>query len=70
MIFLQKALEILSHIWLNLIQMLLLVAVETIFAINKFSNMSNFHYVSTAGGAFLEYLSGSTLPSIEALDVK
>ncbi len=30
---------------------------ETIFAINKFSNMSNFHYVSTAGGAFLEYLS-------------
>ena len=43
---------------------------ETIFAINKFSNMSNFHYVSTAGGAFLEYLSGSTLPSIEALDVK
>jgi 3-phosphoglycerate kinase len=32
--------------------------------------MSNFHYVSTAGGAFLEYLSGSTLPSIEALDVK
>jgi len=43
---------------------------ETIFAINKFSDIKNFHYVSTAGGAFLEYLGGSLLPSIEALKSK
>ena len=43
---------------------------ETLFAINKFSDINKFHYVSTAGGAFLEYLSGNKLPSIEALRLK
>jgi len=43
---------------------------ETIYAISKFSDISKFHYVSTAGGAFLEYLSGHKLPSIEALRLK
>ena len=43
---------------------------ETLFAINKFSDMAKFHYVSTAGGAFLEYLTGNKLPSIEALRLK
>ena len=43
---------------------------ETIFAINKFSEKKNFHYVSTAGGAFLEYLSGKDLPSVEALELE
>ena len=43
---------------------------ETLFAINKFSETNKFHYVSTAGGAFLEYLSGNKLPSIEALRLK
>ena len=43
---------------------------ETLFAINKFSDTSKFHYASTAGGAFLEYLSGNKLPSIEALRLK
>ena len=43
---------------------------ETIYAINKFSELSKFHYVSTAGGAFLKYLSGAQLPSIEALELK
>ena len=43
---------------------------ETIYAISKFSDISKFHYVSTAGGAFLEYLSGYSLPSIEALRLK
>ena len=43
---------------------------ETLFAINKFSEISKFQYVSTAGGAFLEYLSGNKLPSIEALRLK
>jgi len=43
---------------------------ETIYAISKFSDINKFHYVSTAGGAFLEYLSGHKLPSIEALRLK
>ncbi|MAA92270.1 MAG: phosphoglycerate kinase [Gammaproteobacteria bacterium] len=43
---------------------------ETIFAISKFSHKNKFHYVSTAGGAFLEYLSGHKLPSVEALRLK
>lgn len=41
---------------------------ETIFAITKFSSIEKFHYVSTAGGAFLEFLGGRELPSIEALN--
>ena len=43
---------------------------ETIYAISKFSDIKKFNYVSTAGGAFLEYLSGYRLPSIEALRLK
>lgn len=43
---------------------------ETIFAISKYSNKKNFAYVSTAGGAFLDYISGKTLPSVEALELK
>ena len=43
---------------------------ETIFAIKKFSDIKNFDYVSTAGGAFLSYLGGDLLPAIEALKTK
>ena len=43
---------------------------KTIYAISKFSDIKKFNYVSTAGGAFLEYLSGYRLPSIEALRLK
>ena len=41
---------------------------ETIFAITKFSSIDKFDYVSTAGGAFLEFLGGRELPSIQALN--
>lgn len=40
---------------------------ETIAAINKFINKDEVSYCSTGGGAFLEYMEGKILPSIEAL---
>ncbi len=41
---------------------------ETVAAINKFNKLNSFKFVSTAGGAFLEYLEGKTLPGIKALN--
>ncbi len=41
---------------------------ETVAAINKFRKFDSFTFVSTAGGAFLEYLEGKTLPAIKALN--
>ena len=40
---------------------------ETIALINKIKAINNFNFVSTAGGAFLEYLEGKDLPGIKAL---
>ncbi len=40
---------------------------DTIAVINKVKAINNFDFVSTAGGAFLEYLEGKTLPGISAL---
>jgi len=41
---------------------------ETVAVINKFKKLDSFNFVSTAGGAFLEYLEGKELPGIRALD--
>ena len=41
---------------------------ETVAAINKFKKLKSFTFVSTAGGAFLEYLEGKTLPGIKAIN--
>ena len=41
---------------------------ETVAAINKFEKSNSFTFISTAGGAFLEYLEGKTLPGIKALN--
>ncbi len=40
---------------------------DTIALINKINAIENFNFVSTAGGAFLEYLEGRELPGIKAL---
>ncbi len=41
---------------------------DTIAVINQISSIKNFDFVSTAGGAFLEYLEGKELPGIKALN--
>tara|TARA_Y100001970_G_scaffold106748_1_gene133772 strand:- start:489 stop:1667 length:1179 start_codon:yes stop_codon:yes gene_type:complete len=41
---------------------------ETVAAINKFKKFESFTFISTAGGAFLEYLEGKTLPGIKAIN--
>ena len=40
---------------------------DTIAAINKFGVAGEIDYISTAGGAFLEFLEGKSLPAIEIL---
>jgi phosphoglycerate kinase len=41
---------------------------DTIAVLNEIKAINNFNFVSTAGGAFLEYLEGKELPGIKALD--
>lgn len=43
---------------------------ETIAAIHKFGVAGRIDYISTAGGAFLEYLEGKTLPAVAALETR
>ena len=40
---------------------------DTIAVLNQINAINNFNFVSTAGGAFLEYLEGKELPGIKAL---
>ena len=41
---------------------------DTIAVLNQINAINNFNFVSTAGGAFLEYLEGKDLPGIKALN--
>ncbi len=41
---------------------------DTVSLINSLDAVNNFNFVSTAGGAFLEYLEGKKLPGITALN--
>jgi phosphoglycerate kinase len=41
---------------------------ETIAAIDKFSITDKVSYISTGGGAFLEYVQGTVLPAVEILE--
>jgi len=43
---------------------------DTVSALNKAGVTGDFSYVSTAGGAFLEWMEGLELPGVEALMVK
>ena len=41
---------------------------DTVSLINSLDAIDNFDFVSTAGGAFLEYLEGKDLPGIKVLN--
>ena len=41
---------------------------DTMAVLNQINAINNFNFVSTAGGAFLEYLEGKELPGIKALN--
>ena len=43
---------------------------DTVAALNAAGVADRFTYVSTAGGAFLEWMEGRTLPGVEVLRVK
>jgi phosphoglycerate kinase len=43
---------------------------DTVAAINKFGLAEGVDYISTAGGAFLEFLEGKTLPAVAALEAR
>ena len=43
---------------------------DTIAAINKFGVAERISYISTAGGAFLEFLEGKTLPAVAILEAR
>jgi phosphoglycerate kinase len=43
---------------------------DTIAAIHKFGLAGGIDYISTAGGAFLEFLEGKTLPAVAALEAR
>ena len=41
---------------------------DTVALLNSLKATNDFNFVSTAGGAFLEYLEGKELPGIKALN--
>ena len=41
---------------------------DTVAILNQIKAVKDFNFVSTAGGAFLEYLEGKKLPGIKALN--
>ena len=43
---------------------------DTLAAINKYGIADKVDYISTAGGAFLEFLEGKTLPAVAALEAR
>ena len=43
---------------------------DTVAALNKAGAAQDFSYISTAGGAFLEWMEGKTLPGVAALTQK
>ena len=43
---------------------------DTIAAIQKYDIYDKISYISTAGGAFLEFLEGKTLPAVEILELR
>ena len=44
--------------------------VDTVAALDKYDIAKNMDYISTAGGAFLEFMEGKTLPAVAALEAR
>ncbi len=68
--FSQGTLSIAENISKNTIEKSLISVLgggDTLAAVNKSNNKLSFSYLSTAGGAFLEYLEGKDLPGISVL---
>ncbi|MBO6855249.1 MAG: phosphoglycerate kinase, partial [Marivivens sp.] len=42
---------------------------DTVAALNQAGAAEQFSYISTAGGAFLEWMEGKVLPGVAALEV-
>jgi phosphoglycerate kinase len=43
---------------------------DTLAAIDKYDIADNISYISTGGGAFLEYVEGKTLPAVAVLEAR
>jgi phosphoglycerate kinase len=43
---------------------------DTLAAIDKYHVASNISYISTGGGAFLEFMEGKVLPAVAALEAR
>lgn len=63
-----KGTELLAHSIANSIAFSLVGGGDTIAALEKFGMLKNMSYISTAGGAFLEFVEGKKLPTIEILE--
>ena len=65
-----KGTELLAHAVSNSSAFSLAGGGDTIAAIEAFGMEKNISYVSTAGGAFLEFVEGKKLPAIEILETR
>ena len=63
-----KGTELLAHSIANSIAFSLVGGGDTIAALEKFGMLKNMSYISTAGGAFLEFVEGKKLPAVEILE--
>jgi phosphoglycerate kinase len=63
-----KGTETLAHAIANSIAFSLAGGGDTIAALEKFGMINNISYISTAGGAFLEFVEGKKLPAIDILE--
>ena len=65
--------EPILKVQLNMLSKKQLIAIagggDTVSALKTSASISKFSYVSTAGGAFLEWLEGKSLPGIESLKI-
>ena len=43
---------------------------DTLAAIDKYGVAGGISYISTGGGAFLEFVEGKTLPAVEILEMR